>query len=180
MRLETIESRRRDERNALPALPDDVHQLVADFFQRIPFNRMLGIRVASLSRERVVLDLPMKDELIGNFVQGILHGGVISSLLDVTGGAMALIGALERHRELPGHERMARLSKLGTIDLRVDYLSPDAAGRSPPMRCRFARATRSQWCARNCIATTARWSPSVPVPICAADSRVDRLPAAGG
>lgn len=25
-----------------PALPDDVHQLVADFFQRIPFNRMLG------------------------------------------------------------------------------------------------------------------------------------------
>ncbi|MCF3989746.1 UNVERIFIED_CONTAM: thioesterase family protein, partial [Pseudomonas aeruginosa] len=38
--------------------------------------------------------------------------------------AMALIGALERHRELPGHERMARLSKLGTIDLRVDYLRP--------------------------------------------------------
>ena len=72
-----------------PALPDDVHQLVADFFQRIPFNRMLGIRVVSLGRERVVLDLPMKDELIGNFVQGILHGGVISSLLDVTGGAMA-------------------------------------------------------------------------------------------
>ncbi|WP_134562725.1 thioesterase family protein [Pseudomonas aeruginosa] len=106
------------------ALPDDVHQLVADFFQRIPFNRMLGIRVASLGRERVVLDLPMKDELIGNFVQGILHGGVISSLLDVTGGSMALIGALERHRELPGHERMARLSKLGTIDLRVDYLRP--------------------------------------------------------
>lgn len=52
-----------------PALPDDVHQLVADFFQRIPFNRMLGIRVASLGRERVVLDLPMKDELIGNLVQ---------------------------------------------------------------------------------------------------------------
>lgn len=105
-------------------LVDRVLELVADFFQRIPFNRMLGIRVVSLGRERVVLDLPMKDELIGNFVQGILHGGVISSLLDVTGGAMALIGALERHRELPGHERMARLSKLGTIDLRVDYLRP--------------------------------------------------------
>lgn len=120
------------------ALPDDVHQLVADFFQRIPFNRMLGIRVASLGRERVVLDLPMKDELIGNFVQGILHGGVISSLLDVTGGAMALIGALERHRELPGHERMARLSKLGTIDLRVDYLRPGRGrtftARAVPLR----------------------------------------------
>lgn len=141
---------------------------------------MLGIRVASLGRERVVLDLPMKDELIGNFVQGILHGGVISSLLDVTGGAMALIGALERHRELPGHERMARLSKLGTIDLRVDYLRPGRGRTFTAHAVRFARATRSQWCARNCIATTARWSPSVPVPICAADSRVDRLPAAGG
>lgn len=75
MRLETIESRRRDARNALPALPDDVHQLVADFFQRIPFNRMLGIRVVSLGRERVVLDLPMKDELIGNFVQGFSTAG---------------------------------------------------------------------------------------------------------
>lgn len=159
------------------ALPDDVHQLVADFFQRIPFNRMLGIRVVSLGRERVVLDLPMKDELIGNFVQGILHGGVISSLLDVTGGAMALIGALERHRELPGHERMARSAPSTCASTTC---ARDAAGRSPPMRCRFARATRSQWCARNCIATTARWSPSVPAPICAADSRVDRLPAAGG
>ncbi len=111
------------------SLPDDVHQLVAAFFQRIPFNRLLGIHVVSLGRERVVLDLPMKDELIGNFVQGILHGGVISSLLDVTGGAMALIGALERHRELPGHERMARLSKLGTIDLRIDYLRPGRGQR---------------------------------------------------
>lgn len=57
------------------ALPDDVHQLVADFFQRIPFNRMLGIRVVSLGRERVVLDLPMKDELIGNFVQAFSTAG---------------------------------------------------------------------------------------------------------
>lgn len=48
---------------------------MADFFQRIPFNRMLGIRVASLGRERVVLDLPMKDELIGNFVQAFSTAG---------------------------------------------------------------------------------------------------------
>jgi uncharacterized protein (TIGR00369 family) len=49
---------------------------------------------------------------------------VISSLLDVAGGAMALIGAFERHQHLPAGERMARLAKLGTIDLRVDYLRP--------------------------------------------------------
>lgn len=77
-----------------------------------------------MSTERVVMHLPMKDELIGNFVHGILHGGVISSLLDVVGGAMALIGAFERHQHLSGAERMARLSRLGTIDLRIDYLRP--------------------------------------------------------
>ncbi|MCY1558960.1 hypothetical protein D9M68_959450 [compost metagenome] len=71
----------------------------------------------------------MKDELVGNFVHGILHGGVIASLLDVAGGAMALIGAFERHQQLPSAERMTRLSKLGTIDLRIDYLRPGRGKR---------------------------------------------------
>ena len=37
---------------------------------------------------------------------------------------MALIGAFERHAHLSVQERMIRLAKLGTIDLRVDYLRP--------------------------------------------------------
>jgi uncharacterized protein (TIGR00369 family) len=101
-----------------------LQQAVSSFFQRIPFNRLLGIQLDELSPERVLMSLPMKDELIGNFMHGILHGGVISSILDVAGGAMALIGAFERHQHLSGTERMTRLSKLGTIDLRVDYLRP--------------------------------------------------------
>lgn len=105
-------------------LTPEMRDAVDAFFRRIPFNQVLGIRIDELSTERVIMSLPMKDELIGNFVQGILHGGVISSLLDVAGGAMALIGAFERHQQLPTSERMARLSKLGTIDLRVDYLRP--------------------------------------------------------
>ena len=105
-------------------LTTELHDAVASFFQRIPFNQVLGIRLEELSVDKVVMSLPMKPELIGNFVQGILHGGVISSLLDVAGGAMALIGAFERHQHLPASERMARLAKLGTIDLRVDYLRP--------------------------------------------------------
>ncbi|WXL25531.1 thioesterase family protein [Ectopseudomonas mendocina] len=97
---------------------------VINFFQRIPFNQALGIQMGEMSAEKVIMTLPMKPELIGNFVHGILHGGVISSLLDVAGGAMALIGAFDKHQHLSASERMARLSKLGTIDLRVDYLRP--------------------------------------------------------
>ena len=101
-----------------------LQQAVASFFQRIPFNQVLGIELDELSPERVTMHLPMKPELIGNFVHGILHGGVISSLLDVCGGAMALIGASANHQHLPAAERMSKLSKLGTIDLRIDYLRP--------------------------------------------------------
>lgn len=110
-------------------LTPELQQAVRRFFERLPFNQVLGIQLGELSQEQVTMHLPMKDELIGNFVHGILHGGVISSLLDVTGGAMALIGAFERHQGLSTGERMERLSKLGTIDLRIDYLRP-GRGRS--------------------------------------------------
>ena len=110
-------------------LDTELRQAVAGFFQRIPFNRMLGIELDELSLERVTMHLPMKPELIGNFVHGILHGGVISSLLDVAGGAMALIGAFDKHQHLASKERMTRLSKLGTIDLRIDYLRPGRGQR---------------------------------------------------
>ena len=106
-----------------------LQQAVASFFQRIPFNQVLGIELDELSPERVTMHLPMKPELIGNFVHDILHGGVISSLLDVCGGAMALIGASANHQHLPAAERMSKLSKLGTIDLRIDYLRPGRGQR---------------------------------------------------
>jgi uncharacterized protein (TIGR00369 family) len=105
-------------------LSTEQREAVAVFFQRIPFNQVLGIEIGELSAEKVTMTLPMKPELIGNFLHGILHGGAISALLDVTGGAMALIGAFDKHQHLSASERMARLSKLGTIDLRVDYLRP--------------------------------------------------------
>ena len=45
------------------------------------------------------------------------------------GGAMALIGAFANHQHLPAAERMSKLSKLGTIDLRIDYLRPGRGQR---------------------------------------------------
>jgi uncharacterized protein (TIGR00369 family) len=106
------------------ALTDEMRAAVSQFFARIPFNQLLGIELVELSTEHVTMHLPMKPELIGNFLQGILHGGVISTVLDVCGGAMALIGAFDKHQHLSTSERMSRLAKLGTIDLRVDYLRP--------------------------------------------------------
>ncbi len=105
-------------------LTEEVQQAIHRMFERIPFNQVVGLKLGELSKERVTLNLPMKPELIGNFMQGILHGGVIATVLDVAGGAMALIAAAERYHGLPVAERLSRLAKLGTIDLRIDYLTP--------------------------------------------------------
>ena len=104
-------------------------QAVRQMFERIPFNQALGIELDEVSTSQVVMHLPMKPELVGNFVHGILHGGVIASLLDVAGGAMAMLGAFDKHRHLTTQERAARLSRLGTIDLRIDYLRPGRGTR---------------------------------------------------
>lgn len=105
-------------------LSPEQQQAIRHLFDQIPFNLFLGITLTETSLEQISMELPMKPELIGNRFQGILHGGAIATLLDVAGGAMALISVFERHHQLPNAERMARLAKLGTIDLRVDYLRP--------------------------------------------------------
>ena len=64
----------------------------------------------------------MREELIGNFMRGILHGGVISSVLDLTGGLIASVELLKHLQGGELEEIARRLGRIGTIDLRVDYL----------------------------------------------------------
>ena len=66
----------------------------------------------------------MRDELIGNYLRGSLHGGVISSSLDVVGGLIAFVALLDQNSLLSFDEGSEQFSKLGTVDLRVDYLRP--------------------------------------------------------
>lgn len=101
--------------------------------ERIPFNRLLGVRVESLNLEQAVLGFEMRDDLVGNYVQKILHGGVISAVLDASGGMLASVGVLNRMIGSPLEEMSKRLALIGTIDLRVDYLRP---GRGKFFRAR--------------------------------------------
>ena len=68
-------------------------------------------------------------ELTNNPASGILHGGVISSILDVVGGLSAL-SAIVFDRSLDTLEEILGLfGKFGTVDLRVDYLRPGLGER---------------------------------------------------
>ncbi len=94
------------------------------FSEKIPFNRVLGLRLDFTDINHPTLKFDMRDELIGNFIHGNLHGGVISSALDVIGGLTAFIGALNKMEGKSELEKVEKFSRLGTIDLRIDYLRP--------------------------------------------------------
>ena len=92
------------------------------FEERIVFNQVLGLRVDRLAAAGVTGHIEMRRELVGHFTHQRLHGGVISAGLDAMGGlaVMAAIGA--RHLDEAPLQRLQRFGKLGTIDLRIDYL----------------------------------------------------------
>ena len=108
------------------------------FEEKIVFNRVLGLQVVSLRPERVTGRIAMKPELVGHYVFNRVHGGVISAGLDAMGGlaVMAAVGA--RHMEEPPAQRLQRFGKLGTIDLRIDYLRP-AIGEAFELRAEVLR-----------------------------------------
>lgn len=103
---------------------DQLRELFHSIEELIPFNRYLGIRAESIDADGTVVHIGMRDELIGNFQHGILHGGVISATLDVVGGMAAMVAAVLREDSI--EESMQKLRPTSTVDLRVDYLRPGA------------------------------------------------------
>lgn len=104
--------------------PAYIAGLTAIFEERIVFNQVLGLKIASVQPDGVTARIAMRPELVGHFAYNRVHGGVISAGLDAMGGlaCMAAIGA--RHMDEPPEQRLHRFAKLGTIDLRIDYLRP--------------------------------------------------------
>ena len=76
-----------------------------------PHMRQLGIRFLSADKGVVVGMLPYRDDLVGDPQSGVLHGGVVTTLLDSTAGASVMTMLL-----VPG--------PIATLDLRIDYLRP--------------------------------------------------------
>lgn len=104
---------------------EEATKLMSDaFIYKMPFNHLLGIKLAHMTDDFVQLTIDNRPELIGNFTQNILHGGVIASILDVAGGMVCINRILQRITPLVHQDIADKMSKMGTIDLRVDYLRP--------------------------------------------------------
>lgn len=95
--------------------PGFTRNLIEGFFANIPHSQEIGTTLVSAERNKAVLRVPFKENLVGNAATGVIHGGVILSLMDAAGG-MATFCALPR------------MEPIATLDLRVDYLKPAIAG----------------------------------------------------
>ena len=92
------------------------------FEHRICFNEVLGLKVVSLDPAAPSLSFAMRPELVGHFLHGRLHGGVISAALDTVGGFAVTVAIAEKFSHESAELVAHRFGRVGTIDLRTDYL----------------------------------------------------------
>lgn len=79
--------------------------------KHMPANRIFGFEIVELKEGYAKIHVPFKEDFIGDFIQGLWHGGIIASIADSAAG-IAASTILTDARD-----------KLNTIDLRIDYLN---------------------------------------------------------
>lgn len=122
-------------------------ELARQFFRVIPHSEVLGMEPVDVGADWVTARMPYREEMVGNPSSGVVHGGVITTLVDQTSGA-AVIAALG------GREAVA------TLDLRIDHMRPAKPGMEILARGECYRVSSDIAFAR-CVVYQA--DPGVPV-----------------
>lgn len=94
------------------------------FLEKVPFHRVLGLSFCQSEQHPWAVRFEKKPELIGNYLTGVLHGGVIAAVLDAVGGLAVFIALLEKLGEASLEQKKDLIMKMATIDMRIDYLRP--------------------------------------------------------
>lgn len=82
----------------------------------VPHSAALGLVVVDAKPGQTWLKVPWNEKLVGNPASGVLHGGVITTVLDNSAGVSVATS-------LPDMRAIA------TLDLRIDYMKPATPGR---------------------------------------------------
>ena len=90
-----------------------LHQAFTAF---VPHNQALGLVFVDFGEGEASLRLPWREDLVGNPVTQVLHGGTLTTLLDATLGASVFLKTWEP-------------KPIATLDLRIDYMKPATARR---------------------------------------------------
>lgn len=105
-------------------------KLVRGFSINVPHNKALGMRVVDMQPGAALFELPYDEKLVGNPDSGVLHGGVITALLDGVSGCAVFATITE-------------MVPIATLDLRIDYLRPAEVGQVVRAKATCYKTTRN-------------------------------------
>ena len=105
-------------------------RIAQQFIEAIPHARALGMRIDALGQGTATISMPWAEHLVGDPRSGVVHGGVVSALMDTCCGA-----AVMAHPAGPG--------TTATIDLRIDYMRSATRGQRITARAECYHMTRT-------------------------------------
>ena len=90
-----------------------MNNIIKLLYKKIPFYSTLGFELQEIANGTAIFELEIREELTQN---GMIHGGVLASLVDSTCGCAALSLIFPE-------------GYITTIDLQVEFLKPVTKGR---------------------------------------------------
>ncbi len=96
----------------------------------IPHMSAVGLDLISMDDSGVVAKIPHRQEFVGDPDTGVVHGGIVTVLLDSLSGMCVV-------PKLPDGKMVV------TLDLRIDYLKPAVSGQDLHAHAHCYKTTRN-------------------------------------
>jgi uncharacterized protein (TIGR00369 family) len=116
--------------NEFKMTPEAMMAMKDLLMDHVPHMHALGVKIVDAAPNEAWLSVPYQEHFVGNIATGVIHGGVITTLLDNSCGMAVQLALPER-------------SSIATLDLRIDYMKPATPGLALVAHAHCYKVTRN-------------------------------------